>query len=209
MMDMMSRISGVNENMLGMINPGGRKTATEIRSSNTLSAGRLKTTAEYNSAIGWSPLSQMLLQETQQRYDMSRKYRIAGQGVAQSATFADVSPESIQGFYDLVAVDGAMPIDRFAMANLIRELSKDAIAMPNVPQQLDFMKMIEEVANLSGIRYFNKFRIQAMPPGVLNPQVAAGNVIPLGGPGGGNRRGAPGLEGVSGPSQVPGVGPTQ
>lgn len=92
------------------------------------------------------------------------------------------------------------------MSNLLRELAVDAIKMPGVGQRLDFMKMIDEIAQLNGIRYFNKFKLQAMPDGMLAGQAQAGNVIPMGGADG--RVGTEGTGGVPGPSQVAGVGPT-
>jgi hypothetical protein len=102
-----------------------------------------------------------------------------------------------------------MPIDRFAMSNMLRELAVDAIKMPGVMQQMDFMKMVEEIAQLNGIRYFNKFRIQVAPDQMLMQQAQAGNVIPMGGASGGRSGGTAATGGVPGPSQIPGMGPTQ
>lgn len=210
-MELMQRLSGVNENMLGMINQGGRKTATEIRSSNMLGINRLKTTAEYNSAVGWNPCASVMLRESQQRYTMNRKHRIVGTGAMDKANFIDVSPESLQGFYDFIPVDGTMPIDRFAMSNLLRELAVDSIKMPGVAQQMDFMRLVEEIAQLNGIRYFNKFKLQLAPDALMASQAQAGNIIPMGGTNGGTNRGngSAGAPMVPGPSQVRGMGPTQ
>jgi hypothetical protein len=123
--------------------------------------------------------------------------------------YVDVTPESIQGFYDFLPVDGTMPIDRFAMSTMLRELAVDAIKMPGVAQQMDFMKMVEEIAQLNGIRYFNKFRIQVVPDGMIQGQAQAGNVIPLGGNNGSGSGGPAGAGGVPGARQIPGMGPTQ
>jgi hypothetical protein len=70
-MDLMARLSGVNDNIMGMVNSGGRKSATEVRTSSTFGVNRLKTNSEFYSAQGFAPLAQMLLQNTQQKYDES------------------------------------------------------------------------------------------------------------------------------------------
>jgi hypothetical protein len=44
--DMMHRLTGANDALMGAVNSGGRKTAQEVRSSNNFSMTRLKTAAE-------------------------------------------------------------------------------------------------------------------------------------------------------------------
>ena len=119
---MVQRVSGVVDNLMGMVNTSGRKTATEVRTSTGFSTNRLKTPAEYASACGWSPLSQMMLQNTQQLYDDEKKFKIAGslnfegmQGVENGAM--QVTADTIAGFYNYVPVDGTAPIDRLAQAS--------------------------------------------------------------------------------------------
>jgi hypothetical protein len=52
MSDLMQRMTGVNDNIMGMVNQGGRKTATEVRQASTLGINRLKTVCEFFSAMG-------------------------------------------------------------------------------------------------------------------------------------------------------------
>lgn len=202
-MDLMQRYTGVNENMMGLVNPGGRKTATEIRSSNTLGVNRLKTVAEYNAALGWSPLAQVLVQETQQWYDEEQEFRITG--TPEKGTIK-VTPNEIVGFYDYVPVDGTMPIDRFAMANMMREIMVDVGRIGPAAQGFNFMAWIEEIANIQGLKHFDRFKIQVAPQPLLTQQAAAGNIVPIGG--GNGRGGTEGLSGVPGPRQPTGMGPT-
>jgi len=202
--DLMQRVSGVSDNMMGFVNAGGRKTATEVRSSNTLGVNRLKVTAEYNSALGWSPYAQTTLQETQQRYDLERKYKIAGvsgnnPGFERAVM---VTPEDIKGFYDFVPIDGTMPIDRFAMASMNKELMVDTMKIPQIAQQTDYMRWLGYIAELQGMRNFDRFthppQIQVVPDGQIATEAQAGNIVPLGGMGGKSGRGAPGAQRVSG-----------
>src|SRR3990172_2415861 len=209
--DLMQRVSGVSDNMMGFVNAGGRKTATEVRSSNTLGVNRLKVTAEYNSALGWSPYAQTTLQETQQRYDLERKYKIAGvsgnnPGFERAVM---VTPEDIKGFYDFVPVDGTMPIDRFAMASMNKELMVDTMKIPQIAQQTDYMKWLGYIAELQGMRNFDRFttppQIQVVPDGQIATEAQAGNIVPLGGMSGKSGRGAPSAQrvsGVAGPASI-------
>lgn len=217
-MDLMARLVGVNDNIMGMINSGGRKSATEVRTSSSFGVNRLKTNSEFFSAQGFAPLAQMLLQNTQQKYDDNKKFRVAGSLLSDMNPYMDVSPEAIAGFYDYIPVDGTMPVDRFAMAALWRELMGQMVSMPDVMMQYDFGKIFTYVAQLAGVKNLSQFKIQVAPAERLAQLAQQGNVIPLGGRKGGGQqprgRGpGPGGPGVGQPvggsppvAQVAGVG---
>lgn len=170
---------GVNDSIRGALT-GGRKTATEIRSANTFGISRLKTSAELFSAQGWGPQAQMLVQNTQQFYDGEKMFKIAGDLMQQTnAQFTQVTPDSILGFYDFVPVDGTLPIDRFAQANLWREMFIGLRQMPEIMQQYDMGKLFAWIAQLAGLKNINQFKIQVVPDQVAAQQAQAGNVVPL------------------------------
>jgi hypothetical protein len=205
---LMELVSGVNANIMGAVNQGGRKTATEIRTSSSFGINRLKTQAEYFSAMGWAPLSQRLLQNTQQYYDMERKFRIAGD-LAELGARREmlVTPEDIQGFYDFVAVDGTLPVDRFAQANLWRGILAEGARYPQILAQYDLSKIFAWIAQLAGLKHINQFRVQIQDDGALAAQAQAGNMVPAGAspnPGGGNAA----LSTVPEPGQLEGMGAT-
>lgn len=194
--EMMQRISGVVESVMGMIDSGGRKTATEVRASSSFAVNRLKTNAEYASAMGFAPLSQKILQTTQQKYDGEMWFRVAGD-LTKFKEPMKVMPEDIAGFYDFVPVDGTMPVDRYAQAMLWKEIMGAAATIPQLQTQMDFMALMEHVAYLGGIKDFENFRIQVLPDAAVAANAAAGNVVPLGGPGSGvpGKLPAPGVPG--------------
>lgn len=181
MTDLIQRVTGVTDNIMGMTNDGGRKTATEIRTSSTFGINRLKTTAEYMSAMGWSPLSQMMLQSTQQNYDLERQYRIAGDLIGGSGgAFMDVSGESIQGFFDFVPIDGTMPVDRFAQANLWRQFVADLGNNESLAGAYDMRAIIRHMMQLSGAKNIKQFELEVVPDEQIREQAKAGNTIPVG-----------------------------
>lgn len=218
--DLMEKILGINEQMAG----GGRgkssrATATEIRSENLFSTSRLKTHAEFMAATGFGPLAQRMLQNTQQWYDRVQEYRIAGDLLPGQETSVIVDPESIVGQFDYEPVDGTLPIDRFAMANLWKELLSVMLKSPELGMEYDLGKIFAYTAQLAGARNVAKFKIQLRPDQMLAQQAQAGNVVPLdavksAGPGNPVTQAAEpertegGITRANEPRQISGVGPT-
>lgn len=197
--ELIQRISGVTDNIMGLVNAGGRKTATEVRTSTSFGVNRLKTFSEFNSALGFAPLSQMLLQNTQQLLRDELMLRAAGDLMQGDPSFLRVTPEEIAGFYDFVPVDGTMPIDRFAQAMLWKEILAGLAQMPQVAATYDIAGIFGWMAQIAGLKNITQFRI--MPDEALRQQVAAGNLMPAPG-------GLDGFAGnAAGGSSRPEVGP--
>lgn len=196
--DVIQRITGVNDTVMGMVNPGSRRTATEVRQSTSFGINRLKTQCEWYSTIGFAPFTQKLVQRTQQFYDVERQFRIVGDQAQFSPNFAMVTPADILGFYDYEPVDGTLPVDRFAQANLWQMLMGQIKDVPQVMMQYDIAKIFAWVASLAGIKNMAQFRL--MPDQAVQQQVAAGNVVPI--------QTAMKEANLNEPGQVPGMGAT-
>ncbi len=204
MFEIGSRVSGVSDSLMGVLNQKGRKTATEVRTSSTFGINRLKTTSEFFSAMGFSPMSQMMVQNSQQYYDAEMKFRIVGDLAEEAGpNFVKVNADLLQGFYDFVPVDGTLPIDRFAQANLWRELLGQLRNFPENMAQYDMGRIFARVAQLAGLKNINQFKVQVKPDEQLAGQAQAGNVVGLSGSSSG-----PDLTGVSEPGQISGLGAT-
>lgn len=205
------KTSGVNDQLMGQVDTGGRKTAVEVRSSSTFGVNRMKTIAEMQSAMAFSTLAEMLVANSQQNYDQELKLKIVGDLMLEAGQqFVDVSPEDIYGFFDFVPVDGTMPIDRYAQANLWKELIQGLQQMPQLAAQYDLGRIFAWVAQLAGLKNINKFKIQVAPPGQM-----PSNVIPMpqaGGPaqvaGGAPPQGRQDMGRTIEPGQIPGLGTT-
>jgi hypothetical protein len=201
-MEMMQRVLGTTENIMGMVNQGGRKTATEVRTSSTFGVNRLKTNTEHFSSMGWAPFSRNLVKNTQQHYDTPRKFRIAGDMLGLEAML--VSPEDIAGDFDYIPVDGTLPVDRFAMANLWKEMMQVMMGIEPLATRTDWLKLMQYVAQLTGMKNFSQFKIQVQPDQALAAGQQAGNVVPLPKVGGENRD----FNQMPGSANVAGVGRT-
>ena len=88
----------------------------------------------------------------------------------------DVTPESIAGFYDYVPVDGTLPIDRIAQANIWKEILQVV-----APLGYDIDEMVNWIASLSGVRGLKRFKLQARPDAQVADQRQRGNLVPIGG----------------------------
>lgn len=194
---MIQRVTGVVDNVMGMVNTSGRKTATEVRTSTGFSTNRLKTPAEYASAVGWGPTTQMMLQNTQQLYEGEKQFRIAGGLVMEGkpGSAIPVDPESISGAYDFVPVDGSLPVDRLAQASLWKETLVQLASSPVIAMEWDIGAMVAHTMKLAGERNIDRFRLNLAPDQALQRQAQLGNVIPLGGKSGKSGGTAPGITG--------------
>lgn len=174
------RIFGINDQMLGMLSAGGRKTATEVRTATGFGVNRLKTISEYISATAFAPHAQKLVMNSQQYYDLNLKLKIVGDLALMSGQkFLQVTPEEIVGSFDFVPVDGTLPVDRFAQVTMWKDLLGQIAQVPQVMMQYDLGKIFAWVAQLAGIKNINQFKIQVQPDAALAQQAQAGNVIPL------------------------------
>lgn len=173
---LLQRTAGINDNMMGQVN-SGRRTATETRSTNTMGISRMKTLVEYQSACAYSPFSQLLVQNSQQYYSSDLKLRIVGDMAPfNPQPFINVTPESISGFYDLVPVDGTMPVDKLALVNTWQQFLAGMAKVPQVFQQYDIGRIFAYVAQLAGLRNVKQFRLQVLGPGMAPPNGA----VPVG-----------------------------
>lgn len=205
-MDLIQRTSGVTDVVMGLMQQGGRKTAAEIRTSSGFGVSRLKTMAEYWSAVAFQPHAQMLVANTQQYYDAERQFKIAGDLMQNASKFMQVNPELIAGAYDFVPVDGTMPIDRYAQANLWREILMGIQRMPQIMQEYDIGGIFSWMAQLAGLKNINQFKVQLAPDEQLQKEMQKGQIVPIGGSSG--PRAARDLTRVPDPGQISGMGPT-
>jgi hypothetical protein len=175
---MVQSASGVMENVMGQQSASSRKSATEARISANYSSNRLKTPAEYNSAVAFMPLAQILVSNTQQLLDLDRKYQIAGNMMNAAQRFIQVNPNGIAGFYDFVPVDGTAPVDPLAKAQFWKELLLGMARDPTFMQRWNVDEMIAHMMKIQGERNVDRFRIQPqiLPPGVM----PSANSMPVG-----------------------------
>ena len=182
MLQIGERTLGINDQIMGVLASGGsRKTATEVRTSTGFGVNRQKTITEYMSAHGFASHARKLLQTSQQFFNWEAKLRIVGDlSQAAGPKFMDVTPEAIAGYFMPIPVDGTLPVDRMAQANLWKEVLMGATRLPpNVLAEYDFGKIFAWMASLGGLKNINQMKIQVGDPAALQQMAAAGNIIPM------------------------------
>lgn len=186
------RTIGINDQIMGSMGGNQRKTATEVRTTTAFGINRLKTISEYMSGMGFAPHSQKLVQTSQQMYSVQAKLRRVGSFAQEAgANFMNVGPEDIVGFFDLVPVDGTLPIDRMAQANLWKEVLAGVMRMPpQVAMSYDWGRIFAWTAQIGGLKNINQFKVQVLPPG-QGP--APGSIPMLPPPGGSGGMASPGM----------------
>lgn len=120
-----------------------------------------------------------------------------------------IGPEHIAGFYDHVPVDGTMPVDRYAQANLWTRLFQELRQFPELAAQYDLGGIFGWVAQLSGLRNINQFKVNIQDDEALRQQAQRGNVVSLEEVQGDINRAREGdLERVPEPGRTEGMGAT-
>lgn len=161
------RMLGISDQIMGMLEPGGRKSATEIRTATGFGVNRLKTGSEYFGVSAFSPHAIKGVITTQQYFDVPKKLRIVGdQAMFAGENFVNVDPTQLAGMWDYVPVDGTLPVDRFAQITLWKDMLAQVGALPQVQQQFDIGKIFAWMMQMGGIRNVEKFKIQVLPPGM-------------------------------------------
>lgn len=177
------RALGVNDQIMGALGGSGRKTATEVRTTTSFGVNRQKTQAEWISASAFAPHAQKLVQTSQQKFDMEGKVRIVGDLANYAGQqFLSVTPDTIGGFFDFVPVDGTLPVDRMAQANLWKEILGTIARVPAIGAGYDLQKLFGWMATLAGIKNINQMKVQLAPPEQLQQQAVSGNTVPVLGP---------------------------
>lgn len=200
--DMMNRLSGVNDNVMGVLSTN-RKTATEVRTSSSFAVNRLKVLCEFISNMGFTPLTQKFVSATQQLLEGQVWVRLLGmQDVMESPTMIQVAKEDLGGFYDFVPVDGTLPVDRQAQSTMIGQMISQFAQIPQFAQGFDFVKLAAYLLELNGIKNVQQFKVQVMPPGASPPPGAV--PVPGGPPAPGGPPNAMNNMGVQPPALPPG-----
>lgn len=150
------RVFGVNEQMLGALTSGGRKTATEVRSAAGFALNRLKVLSEWLGATWFNPLGKVILASSRQMYTQEDKFSILQTA---SNQMRDFTVDEITGNFDLIPVDGSIPVDRMAQVAMLTEVLTAMQSMPAIAGRYDVASFFEYIIKLMGIKNIDQFKI--------------------------------------------------
>lgn len=200
------RVFGINDQMLGALSQGGRKTATEVRSASGFGLNRLKTLAEFLSAQTFSVLTRKLVSNSLQYYDASQKFAITGADGLD--TIKEFTAEEITGEFAYSPVDGTIPIDRMAQTMIYKELLGTIATMPQIGGRYDVASFFAFIAKMAGIKNLNSFEIGNERVNKVRQEAALGReVVGNGNTNSGTEGGAANSPGLAGTPTASGMGP--
>lgn len=196
-------LSAVNDNLRGIQDSGGRKTATEVRTSGEAGASRLAARARYISAQGMVDVTEQMCLNIQQFQEMEYYLAVLGEDAAKGPI--PIKPEMLAGNFYFPVSDGTLPIDRTALLGVWKEIMLAVVQNPLLAQKYDAGKIFEYVAQLGGARNVRQFELQLSPDEQVQGGAANGQLQPLGPPGTGSNSQGGGTSTANGggPRSVP------
>lgn len=167
-------LSATNDNLRGVQESGGRKSATEVRISGESGASRLASKARMVSAQGMTDLAEQMCSNIQQYQSMEYYLQVVG---AEGA-LTPIGPDGIEGNFYFPVHDGTLPLDRMALLDVWKEIWLAVSTNPQLAMQYNASAIFEYVADLGGAKNLSQFRVQVAAPGVEMPNEGA---MPVGG----------------------------
>jgi len=152
-------ISSVTDNLRGVQNMGGRKSATEVRTSAESGATRLASHAQLYSAQSICELARQMTSNTQQYMNQEVYLKLLG-----SQEFAKLGPLQLMGDFVFPIQDGTLPSDKTMLLQEWKEIIQFIMQDQEMRMSYSLPKIFEYVAgDLGGARNVSTFR---MNPGM-------------------------------------------
>jgi hypothetical protein len=173
-------MSSVTDNLRGLQDSGGRKTATEVRTSGEAAASRLAAHSRIISAQAIVDLAEQMSVNTQQNLDQEFYAHLLGDLEAPQQI---IRPDMLVGDFYYPVHDGTLPMDKVAMLDVWKEIFMGVAGDEQLRQEFSVSKIFEHIAELGGAKNIDSFKInvQAAGPEQMAQAAQAGNAMPIGG----------------------------
>lgn len=170
-------ISGLSDNLRGQQDSGGRKTATEVRTTAEAAASRLAAQSRVISAQAIVDLTEQMTTNVQQFLEEDIYLQIVGQAGLEAPI--QISPEMLVGDFHYPIHDGTLPLDRVALLDVFKEIYTATMQDPLLAQTYDRARLFEFMAELGGARNINNFRVTVAPDQTVETAVERGDMAPM------------------------------
>ena len=171
-------IAAVSDNIRGLQAAGGRKTATEVRTSGEAASSRLASQVRLISAQALTDFTAQQVSNTQQYLDQELWVEVTGPDGRRKSVY--MSPEHVTGDFYYPIHDGTLPTDRVAMLDVWREIFQGLISVPELAARYDLAGIFEFMAEMGGASNFDRFKVGVESDASLASDLQAGNVVPIG-----------------------------
>ena len=171
------QLSAVTENVLGMQAEGGRKTATEVRTSTEAAASRLAAQARIISAQGLVDLTEQMAVNTQQYMTEDFFLQVVGREGKENPIH--VTPDQVSGDFYFPVHDGTLPLDKTALFDIWSNLFTTALKDQELRKEYSMSKMFEHVAELGGAQNIEAMKLKTMGEQDIQEQQERGNIVSM------------------------------
>lgn len=170
-------MSSITDNLRGLHDSGGRKTATEVRTAGEAAASRLAAMARFISAQALTDLTEQMCLNNQQ--NLSDEFYVEVTGIDGLKNHIRISPEMLTGDFHYPINDGTLPLDRVALLDVWKEIFMGVAQDQQLRSQFDVIELFKYTAELGGAKNIERFQVQAMPDQQVMDQMQAGNMKPM------------------------------
>ena len=179
MMRMGDSLSAITDNLRGLQHSGGRKTATEVRTSGEAAASRLAALAKRYSSQSIVDLTEQMVLNNQQF--LTEEFYIDVVGEAGQEAPVRISPEMVVGDFYFPVHDGTLPLDRVALLDVWKEIFIAVSQDQELRNTFSVTKIFEHIAELGGARNIDAFKLNlgVADDEAVDKQVQAGNMVPI------------------------------
>jgi hypothetical protein len=176
-------LSAVSDNVLGIQAAGGRKTATEIRTSSEAAVSRLAAQARVISAQGLVDLTKQWTLNIQQYITDDFTLMVLGKdGIAEERR---ITPEGLNGDFHFPVHDGTLPVDKIAAFDIWKEVFAVVLQDEQLRSEYSVPRMFEFISELGGAKNIEAMRLDAQSDEEIAKGQQAGNIVPISALGGG------------------------
>lgn len=176
-------LSSVNDNLRGLQDSGGRKSATEARTSAEAAASRLASHAKLISSQAIIDLAEQMTMNYQQFMSDAWFVKVLGKKAGEEVI--RISPDMLGGDFIFPVNDGTLPLDRVALLDVWKQILEAVLKSPQLQAEYSVGKLFAYVADLGGAKNLESMKV--LPQEQIAAGVQAGNLVPtaeLGGGGG-------------------------
>lgn len=172
-----SDLTGASDNVRGLQDAGGRKTATEIRTSSEAGTSRLAAKGKVYSAMAFTQLAETWALNAQSLLTQEFELNVLGEQSAEASI--RMNSDALQGDFVFPVHDGTLPVDKLAMLEVWKEIYMGILSDPQLRTQYDIFEMFDWIAQLGGAQNIKQFRLNVVPQQQQMGMLANGAGVPM------------------------------
>lgn len=153
--------TGVNDNLRGIQQGSGRRSATEARITMQAGASRLSQLAMRLSGQSFNGLAEQMISNIQQWMPKDLWMEFSGDDGTNTSSPVDLN--SLVGSFNYQISDGSLPLDKGALIDQWKEILMGIAQDPELRQNWDINEIFRYVAELAGAKNIDSFKKQQRP----------------------------------------------